>query len=102
MKTSHKKERTEDVAKIVETEKIKEKDRAIYGKKMSTMLAMIVDLSKPPCIRSPPSISRKRRSNFVVDDSEILSPHPLLLEEFPELEETSTNTASQSTVSLGM
>ena len=102
MKTSHKKERAEDVAKIVETEKIKEKDRAIYGKKMSTMLAMIVDLSKPPCIRSPPSISRKRRSNFVVDDSEILSPHPLLLEEFPELEETSTNTASQSTVSLGM
>ena len=102
MKTSHKKERAEDVAKIVETEKIKEKDRAIYGEKMSTMLAMIVELSEPLCMKTPPSISRKRRSNFVVDDSEILSPHPLLLEEFPELEETSTNTASQSTVSLGM
>ena len=34
MKSSHKKERAEDVARIVETEKIKEKDGAIYGKKM--------------------------------------------------------------------
>ena len=76
MKTSHKKERAEDVARIVETEKIKEKDGAIYGKKMSTMLAMIVDLNKPLCIRFPQSISRKRRSNFVV---EISPPHPFLL-----------------------
>ena len=57
-----KKERAEDLAKIVEAEKIKEKDRAIYGKKMTTMLAMIVDLNKPVCIRTPPSISRKRLS----------------------------------------
>ena len=64
---------------------VKEKDRAIYGEKMSTMLAMIVDLSEPLCIKTPPSISRKRRSNFVVDDSEILSPHLFLLEEFPDL-----------------
>ena len=69
---------------------------------MSTLLAMIVDLNKPVCIRTPLSISRKRRSYFAVDDSEISSPHPFLLEEFPDLKETSTNTASQSTVSLGM
>ena len=96
MKTSHKKEGAEDLAKIVEAEEIKEKDRAIYGEKMTTMLAMIVDLKKPVCIRTPPPISRKIRS-IVVDDSEILSPHPFLLEEFPDVE-TSTDTASQSTV----
>ena len=57
---------------------------------MSTMLAMIVDLNKPVCIRTPLSISRKRRSYFAVDDSEISSPHPFLLEEFPDLKETSS------------
>ena len=113
MKTSHKKEGAEDLAKIVEAEEIKEKDRAIYGKKMTTMLTMIVDLNKPnrlglgnpnpthclvildDCtsdvnmhqmkgfVLELPHQFQGEGSNFVVNDSEISFPRPFLVEEFP-------------------